>query len=170
MTGMPRDITGLSNKVIRNPFLNVVLYRPEIPANTGNIARLCGAAELRLHLIHPLGFRLDDRHLKRAGLDYWNELDIRQHEDFKNFLKDNAEEGRGQLFVFSKKAANVYTEAKASRGDYLLFGQETVGLPEDILGAYPCYRIPMWGKVRSLNLSTAVGIVVYHYLHEMGRF
>ena len=167
---MPPDITKLSNRILKNPALNVVLYRPEIPANTGNIARLCGAAEIRLHLIHPLGFRVDDKHLKRAGLDYWYDLDIRQYDSFKHFLKDKAEDGRTRIFAFSKKASHIYTTLKVAHGDYLLFGQETLGLPEEIRNSCPCYRIPIWGRVRSLNLSTTVGIVVYHYLHEMGRF
>ena len=85
---MPRDITKIKHRIIENPYLNVVLYRPEIPANTGNIARLCGAAEIPLHLIHPLGFEVDDKHLRRAGLDYWDEVDVRHHSDFKSFLKN----------------------------------------------------------------------------------
>jgi tRNA (cytidine/uridine-2'-O-)-methyltransferase len=149
------------------PYLHVVLHQPEIPANAGNIARLCGAAELRLHLIHPLGFKVDDRHLKRAGLDYWSEIDLRYHASFETFMEGK---DQGQLITFSSHASQDYPKAGVRQGDYLLFGKETVGLPQSIREAYPCYRIPMWGKVRSLNLSTAVGIVVYHYLHQMGRF
>ncbi len=149
------------------PYLHVVLHEPEIPANAGNIARLCGAAELRLHLIQPLGFKVDDKHLKRAGLDYWSEIDLRYHESFESLLASMDE---GRLIAFSSHASQDYTKAKVRHGDYLLFGKETVGLPQSIREAYPCYRIPIWGKVRSLNLSTAAGIVVYHYLHEMGRF
>jgi tRNA (cytidine/uridine-2'-O-)-methyltransferase len=149
------------------PHLHVVLHQPEIPANAGNVARLCGAAELRLHLIHPLGFEVDDKHLKRAGLDYWSEIDLRYHESFEAFLESKEQ---GQLIAFSSHASQDYAKAKVQQGDYLLFGKETVGLPQSIMETYPCYRIPMWGKVRSLNLSTAVGIVVYHYLHQMGRF
>ncbi len=146
----------------------MALFRPEIPANTGNIARLCGAAEIRLHLIHPLGFKVDDKHLKRAGLDYWHEVDIRGHKDFDAFLEQIDE--RGKLLVFSRHGSEVYTAAKVNPGDYLLFGQETLGLPSYIRDAYPCFSVPIWGKVRSLNLSTTVGIVAYHYLHRMGRF
>ena len=154
---------------IKDPFLNIVLYQPEIPANTGNIARLCGAAVVRLHLIHPLGFRLDDKHLKRAGLDYWHEVDVTHHENFNTFLEsDNDIEGN--LYCFSKFAKEEYTTAKVSKGAYLLFGQESYGLPETIREDYPCYRIPIWGQVRSLNLSTSAGIVTYHYLHKLGRF
>lgn len=150
------------------PWLHIVLYQPEIPANTGNIARLCGAAELRLHLIHPLGFRVDDRHLRRAGLDYWPEVDIHHHASFQAFLE--ATGGSGRLVAFSRHARELYTSAQVSRGDYLLFGQETQGLPDIIRNAHPCYAIPIWGRVRSLNLSTSVGILAYHYLHQMGRF
>ena len=150
-----------------SPYLHVVLHQPEIPANAGNIARLCGAAKLRLHLIHPLGFKVDDKHLKRAGLDYWSEIDLCHHVSFEAFLA-SMEEGR--LIAFSSHASEDYPKAEVHQGDYLLFGKETVGLPLSIREAYPCYRIPIWGKVRSLNLSTAAGIVVYHYLHRMGRF
>ncbi len=150
-----------------SPYLHVVLHQPEIPANAGNIARLCGAAELRLHLIHPLGFKVDDKHLKRAGLDYWSEIDLCYHESFEAFLASKKE---GRLIAFSSHASEDYPKAEVHQGDYLLFGKETVGLPLSIREAYACYRIPIWGKVRSLNLSTAAGIVVYHYLHRMGRF
>ena len=167
---MPRDITKMDHLVIEDPPLHVVLYRPEIPANAGNIARLCGAAEVRMHLIHPLGFRVDDKHLKRAGLDYWHEVDIHQHNTFEAFLAKREKEGKGRVIAFSKYASTVYTKAEVRRGDYLIFGQETLGLPLEIRTRYPCYRIPIWGAVRSLNLSTSVGIVVYHYLHELGLF
>ena len=146
----------------------MVLYQPEIPANTGNIARLCGAAELKLHLIHPLGFSVDDKHLKRAGLDYWPEIDVQHHKDFDAFLETMTEGAR--LLCFSRHAEVVYPRAKVKRGDYLLFGRETLGLPLHVRKTYPCYRIPIWGKVRSLNLSTTVGIVSYHYLHHLGLF
>jgi tRNA (cytidine/uridine-2'-O-)-methyltransferase len=154
--------------ILNNPHLHVVLYQPEIPANTGNIARLCGAAQLKLHLIHPLGFSVDDKHLKRAGLDYWPEIDVQHHKDFDAFLKNMTESAR--LLCFSRHAEEVYPRAKVKRGDYLLFGRETLGLPSYVRKTYPCYRIPIWGKVRSLNLSTTVGIVSYHYLHSLGLF
>lgn len=165
---MTCDISQIRHRVLKDPHLHVVLYQPEIPANTGNIARLCGAAEIRLHLIHPLGFRVDDRHLKRAGLDYWHEVDVCHHLDFEAFLADM--DGRGKMLALTRHASMAYTEAEIDRGDYLLFGQETKGLPSYIRESYPCYAIPIWGKVRSLNLSTTVGIVVYHYLHKMGKF
>jgi tRNA (cytidine/uridine-2'-O-)-methyltransferase len=167
---MPQNITRIKQRNIKNPALHVALYQPEIPANTGNIARLCGAAEVRLHLIHPLGFQVDDKHLKRAGLDYWSEVDIRHHVNFEAFIKSRELEGSSCLAAFSRHAKEHYTTAKVSYGGYLLFGRETLGLPLEIRNRYPCYKIPIWGKVRSLNLSTTVGIVVYHYLHQMGRF
>lgn len=167
---MSRDITKTGHWIIENSALNVVLYQPEIPANTGNIARLCAATQIRLHLVHPLGFRVDDKHLKRAGLDYWHEVDIRHHESFEAFLERRREMGQTNLIAFSKHASQDYPRAEVGFGDYLLFGQETLGLPLDIRDSYPCYRIPIWGGVRSLNLSTSVGIVVYHFLYQLGRF
>jgi tRNA (cytidine/uridine-2'-O-)-methyltransferase len=164
-----RDITRIRHRIISDPALNVVLYQPEIPSNTGNIARLCGAARMRLHLIHPLGFKVDDRHLKRAGLDYWQEVDIRHHGSLGDFLiHENGVESR--LIAFSRHAVAPYTKAKVKMGDYLLFGQETHGLPPEIRERYPCYKVPIWGRVRSLNLSTTVGIVSYHYLHDLDIF
>jgi tRNA (cytidine/uridine-2'-O-)-methyltransferase len=165
---MGQGITNINHRVLENPLLNVVLYRPEIPANTGNIARLCGAAEIRCHLIHPLGFKVDDKHLKRAGLDYWQEVDLRHYRDFEAFRKQLT--GKERVLAFSRHASTLYTAAEVNPGDYLLFGRETRGLPAHIKEAYSCYAIPMWGKVRSLNLSTAVGIVAYHYLHRLRRF
>jgi tRNA (cytidine/uridine-2'-O-)-methyltransferase len=165
---MVPDIMATTHRILVAPFLHVVLYQPEIPANTGNIARLCGAAELALHLIHPLGFKVTDRNLKRAGLDYWHEVDVRHHPDFDAFLAGMAE--GSTLVAFSSHASEVYTRARIRRGDYLLFGQESRGLPPGIREAYPSYRVPIRGKVRSLNLSTTVGIVAYHYLYVMGLF
>jgi tRNA (cytidine/uridine-2'-O-)-methyltransferase len=165
---MTDDLTRIRHRILEDPSLHVVLYQPEIPANTGNIARLCGAAEIRLHLIHPLGFRVDDRHLKRAGLDYWHEVDIQYHASFEKFLAEM--DMRRKLVAFTRHVSTPYTHAEVHRGDYLLFGQETRGLPLAIRESYPCYAVPIWGKVRSLNLSTTVGIVAYHYLHQMGRF
>ena len=167
---MSRDMREMEHRIIENPALNVVLYQPEIPANTGNIARLCGAAEIRLHLIHPLGFKMDDKHLKRAGLDYWHEVDIRHHENFPAFLRSREEGRLGNVIAFSRHASVDYPMAEVRYGDYLLFGQETLGLPVGIRDRYLCYKIPIWGAVRSLNLSTSVGIVVYHYLQVLGRF
>ena len=168
LLAMSLGITDIKHRIIEDPPLNIVLYQPEIPANTGNIARLCGAAEIRLHLIHPLGFAVDDKHLKRAGLDYWAEVDIRHHSSFKVLL-DTMEENK-RLLGFSRHATEIYTNANVRFGDYLLFGRETKGLPLEIRKAHPCYCLPIWGNVRSLNLSTTVGIVAYHYLNKMGRF
>jgi tRNA (cytidine/uridine-2'-O-)-methyltransferase len=162
-------ISVTDHKIVPSPALHVVLYRPEIPFNTGNIARLCGAAELRLHLIHPLGFRVDDRHLKRAGLDYWAQVDVRHHDSLESFL-EMVGGGSGKIIAFSARSKNLYTEAIVEKGDYLLFGKESTGLPAELRGRYPSYAVPIWGKVRSLNLSTTVGIVTYHYLHGMGKF
>ena len=156
------------NYYIDNPWLNVVLFQPEIPSNTGNIARLCGAAQIRLHLIHPLGFQIDDKHLKRAGLDYWNVIDVSLHKNFEQFILEMDDDN--QLIALSRHAKKIYTEANVKRGDYLIFGQETKGLPNQIMNSYPCYAVPIWGRVRSLNLSTTVGIVTYHYLNRLGRF
>lgn len=165
---MPGPVAIHTHRTIQNPPIHVVLYQPEIPANTGNIARLCGAAELTLHLIHPLGFKVDDKHLRRAGLDYWKEIDIRHHADFGAFLSTLPH--HADLLAFSRHAKKPYTEARIKEGDCLLFGRETEGLPREILDAYPAYRVPIWGRVRSLNLSTTVGIVAYHFLHKLGRF
>ncbi|RLF54417.1 MAG: tRNA (uridine(34)/cytosine(34)/5-carboxymethylaminomethyluridine(34)-2'-O)-methyltransferase TrmL [Thermoplasmata archaeon] len=158
----------LPHRVIQDPVLHIVLFQPEIPSNTGNIARLCGAAELRLHLIHPLGFRVDDRHLKRAGLDYWGEVDIRYHQSFEAFSTQRLPESK--LFAFSAHAQEIYTNAHPGKGDCLIFGRETGGLPQEILEAFPSYRVPIWGKARSLHLATTVGIVAYHFLHQLGEF
>ncbi len=158
----------IRHRVFETPPIHIVLYRPEIPANTGNIARLCGAVEGTLHLIHPLGFRVDDRHLKRAGLDYWSEIDVRHHDEFPAFLEAAGTPPR--IAAFSRHSPDLYTGATPRHGDHLLFGPETRGLPPEITEAYPCYRIPIWGRVRSLNLSTSVGIIAYHWLHRMGRF
>lgn len=165
---MKWDVTKTVHRRLKTPRLQIALYQPEIPANTGNIARLCGAAELKLHLIHPLGFQVDDRNLKRAGLDYWYEVDVVHHDDFQAF-SSGLDHG-ANLIAFSRHAERLYTEASIKPGDVLLFGSESRGLPDEIHRASPCFRIPIWGRVRSLNLSTSVGIVSYHFLHELGFF
>ncbi|VBB44353.1 tRNA (cytidine(34)-2'-O)-methyltransferase [uncultured Desulfatiglans sp.] len=154
---------------LSEPTLHIVLYEPEIPANTGNIARLCAAARLRLHLIHPLGFKVDDRHLKRAGLDYWPEVDVVHHPSFDAYLIAESMAPHS-VHAFSRHAEPLYTKACVQPGDHLLFGPETRGLPAELRSIFHFYAIPIWGKVRSLNLSTSVGIVAYHYLHTIGRF
>ena len=150
------------------PYLHVVLHQPEIPANAGNIARLCGAAELRLHLIHPLGFKVDDKHLKRAGLDYWSEIDVCHHASFEAFLESKEE---GDADRLQQPCVSRVSDGEGpARGLSALRQRDGRSSAQFVKEAYPCYRIPIWGKVRSLNLSTAAGIVVYHYLHKMGRF
>jgi len=142
------------------PF-NIVLVEPEIPPNTGTIARLCGATDSVLHLVRPLGFSTDDKHLKRAGLDYWQHVKIVYWDSFREFLKRVDSE---RMHFLSKKAATPYTECRFRPGDYLIFGKETKGLPQEILWQYPerCYSIPMSNtNIRSLNLSVATGILLY---------
>ncbi len=150
--------------------LNVVLVEPEIPPNTGNIARLCAATSSTLHLVHPLGFRTDDRSLKRAGLDYWPHVKIIHHDSLDAFLEEC---GRGKMLLYSTRGKLPYPRAPYENGCFLIFGKETMGLPDGFLGEHydRSFFIPMWGKTRSLNLSTAVGIVVYDgYCRLTGRF
>ncbi len=149
--------------------MHVVLVEPEIPPNTGSIARLCAATLTPLHLIQPLGFKIDDKHLKRAGLDYWRFVDVRVHESWQSLLQKH--HGKRLLF-FSKRAAQPYTRAGYHEGDFLVFGPETRGLDQELLDANAdrSYCIPMMGKgVRSLNLSNAVSIVLYEALRQLGR-
>jgi tRNA (cytidine/uridine-2'-O-)-methyltransferase len=149
--------------------MHVVLVQPEIPPNTGSIARLCAATLSPLHLIEPLGFKIDDKHLKRAGLDYWPLVDVRIHKSWDEFV---ASAPAKQLLYFSKRAVKSYTKAHYLENHYLVFGPETRGLPRDLLEANAeyCYRIPMAGAgVRSLNLSNAVSIVVYEGLRQLGK-
>ena len=149
------------------PHLNIVLVHPEIPPNTGNVARLCGATQTTLHLVHPLGFKVDDKHLKRAGLDYWEEVEIMHHKSLDAFLAYS--KGK-RLLLFSARGKSPYTEAPYSDGAFLLFGSETKGLPRQLLENMKnsTYYIPIWGKVRSLNLSTSVGIVTYEAYRVLG--
>jgi len=149
------------------PF-NIVLIEPEIPPNTGNIARLCGATRSILHLVGKLGFSTDDKTLKRAGLDYWKEVEIQYWKNFTD-LKQAAPEGR--FFYTSKKAEKSYVDVQYAEGDFLVFGKETAGLPEELLRENPetAIRIPIFGKVRSINLATATGIVLYEALRQTGK-
>ncbi len=147
---------------------HIVLIEPEIPPNTGNIARLCGATGTPLHLVGKLGFSLDDRYLKRAGLDYWSEVEVKSWPDLAA-LQDAHPAAR---FVYtSKKAIKSHATFEFLEGDFLVFGKETKGLPEELIDANPdtCIRIPIFGNVRSLNLSTAAGIVLYEALRQVGR-
>jgi tRNA (cytidine/uridine-2'-O-)-methyltransferase len=147
--------------------LNIVLVEPEIPPNTGNIARICAAAGLRLHLVHPLGFKTDDRHLKRAGLDYWGLVDITHYQSIREFLGLHR---KMTMLAFSTKGQHPYTAAPFAKGCYLLFGSETSGLPTWLLHMLPTYHIPMTGQVRSLNLATSVGIVAYEALRQINNW
>jgi len=149
--------------------MQVVLFQPEIPPNTGSVARLCAATLTPLHLIEPLGFKIDDKHLKRAGLDYWEYVDLHVHESWDDFVAKAAPE---KLLFFSKRATKSYTSVDYSDEHFLVFGPETRGLPKEFLDAHPdcALRIPMMGTgVRSLNLSNAVSIVLYEGLRQLGK-
>lgn len=145
--------------------LNIVLIEPEIPQNTGNIARTCAATGARLHLVGPMGFKIDDKKLKRAGLDYWHFLNIRYYENLDDFFEQNKD---GRFFYLSSKGTASYTGVEFKDGDFLLFGKETKGLPEKLLIEHPerSIRIPMISDARCLNLSNSVAIVVYEALRQ----
>ena len=147
--------------------LNIVLVEPEIPQNCGNIARTCAATKSRLHLIRPLGFDISEKAVRRAGLDYWNLVEVIDYENLEDFFARNEV---GQMWCLSTKAPRCYTEATFRDGDYLFFGKETRGLPEDFLEAHrnSCVKIPMLEEARSLNLSNAVAITVYEALRQTG--
>ena len=146
--------------------LNIVLVEPEIPQNCGNIARTCAATGCRLHLIRPLGFDISEKAVKRAGLDYWDLVEVRDYENLADFFAKNEVK---QMWCLSTKAPRSYTEAAFVDGDYLFFGKETKGLPEDFLEQHrdSCVRIPMRECARSLNLSNAVAITVFEALRQL---
>ncbi len=146
---------------------NIVLVEPEIPQNTGNIARTCAATGCRLHLAGKLGFELSDKYLKRAGLDYWQFVDVKTWKSFDELVE--AYPG-GNYYFFTTKAKKCYTDAKYCEGDFLVFGKETKGLPEELLKAHSesCVRIPMMGNLRSLNLSNSAAIAIYEGLRQTG--
>lgn len=148
--------------------LNLVLVEPEIPQNTGNIARTCALTGARLHLIGPMGFKIDDRKLKRAGLDYWHLLDITYYDSLEEFFPKNS----GPYYYFSTKARHIHSDVSYPDGAYLVFGKETAGLPEELLKANPenCVRIPMRNHpdARSLNLSNSAAIAAYEVLRQWG--
>jgi len=149
--------------------VHVVLVEPEIPPNTGSIARLCAATNTPLHLVEPLGFRIDDRHLRRAGIDYWSYVDVRRHVDWPAFL---AAHPGGRLRLFSARADRPYTACRYEKDDFLVFGGESRGLPAALREAHAeqLYGIPMLSAhVRSLNLATAVGIALYEALRQLGH-
>lgn len=146
--------------------MNIVLHEPEIPQNTGNIVRTCVATGSRLHLIKPLGFSVEDKYLKRAGLDYWKDADISYYENYEDFLE---KEKPKRVIMATTKAHQVYSDFKFEDGDYIMFGKESAGIPEEILveNEETCVRIPMIGDIRSLNLSNSVAIMVYDALRQM---
>lgn len=144
---------------------HIVLHQPEIPQNTGNIGRTCVAAGASLHLIGPLGFRLDEKSLKRAGMDYWKELDVTVYDDCQDFLQKNPD---AVIYYVTTKGKHVYSDVAYEPGSYLMFGKESGGIPEEILKAHPesCVRIPMLDGARSLNLSNSVAVVLYEALRQ----
>ncbi len=147
--------------------INIVLVEPEIPQNTGNIARTCALTKMKLHLVRPLGFSVDDKHLKRAGLDYWNLVDISYYDNLEDFFKKN--EG-GRFFFSTTKAKKLYTDFKYKEDDFFIFGKETKGLDEDLIYSHldTCIKIPMITEVkRSLNLANSVNIITFEALRQL---
>ncbi len=149
--------------------MNIVLLEPEIPANTGNIGRTCVATDTHLHLIRPLGFSLDEKHLRRAGMDYWKDLKLSVYDSFDDFLSKNP---GARIYMATTKAHQVYTEPDYGPDDFIMFGKESAGIPEEILINYEdtCIRIPMVGEIRSLNLSNSVAIVLYEALRKQNFY
>jgi tRNA (cytidine/uridine-2'-O-)-methyltransferase len=170
---MPRSSSStprLRAKPLARP-MHVVLVEPEIPPNTGNVARLCAAVGSPMHLVGTLGFRIDEHSVRRAGVDYWHLVDVRQHMDFEHFFQAwRDESSSGCLYLFSAIAKTSYLEARYAPGDALVFGKESVGLSEQLLARFPdrVVGIPTIGRVRSLNLANAVGIAVYEALRQTG--
>lgn len=145
--------------------LNIVLHEPEIPANTGNIGRTCVATGTRLHLIEPLGFRLNEKEIKRAGMDYWKDLDVTRYLNYEDFLAKNP---GAKIYYATTKAPQTYTDVEFEEGCFIMFGKESAGIPEEILvqNQASAIRIPMIGDIRSLNLSNSVAIVLYEALRQ----
>lgn len=145
--------------------LNIVLLEPEIPANTGNIGRTCVATGTRLHLIEPLGFSLSEKALKRAGMDYWGQLDVTTYVNYEDFLQKNP---GAKVYYATTKGRHVYSDVQYEEDCYIMFGKESAGIPEEILKEHPnaCVRIPMIGETRSLNLSNSVAVVLYEALRQ----
>ena len=145
--------------------LNIVLLEPEIPANTGNIGRTCVAAGARLHLIEPMGFRISQKEVKRAGLDYWDKLDVTVYDSYSDFLEKNPE---AKIYMATTKARHTYADVSYEEDAYIMFGKESAGIPEEILVEHEdtSIRIPMFGEIRSLNLSNSVAIVLYEALRQ----
>lgn len=146
--------------------LNIVLYQPEIPQNTGNIARTCVLTDATLHLIKPLGFTIDDKQVKRAGLDYWKDLDIEIHESYEEFM---AKYGHNKIYLATTHGGEHYDEVSFNEGDFIMFGRESSGVPENVHNAHEGVRIPMIKtSTRSLNLSNTVSVIAYEALRQIG--
>ena len=147
--------------------MNIILHQPEIPQNTGNIGRTCVATGTSLHLIEPLGFRLDEKSLQRAGMDYWQHLDVHRYVNFEEFLQKNP---GAKIWMATTKAKHTYSDVEFGENDFIMFGKESAGIPEEILVDYEdtCIRIPMLPEIRSLNLSNSVAIVLYEALRQQG--
>ncbi len=145
--------------------MNIVLHEPEIPANTGNIGRTCVATGTSLHLIKPQGFDISDKAVRRAGMDYWKELDLHVYENFEEFVERNP---GAKIYMATTKAKKAYTEVEYTENDFIMFGKESAGIPEEILVKYEdtSVRIPMIGEIRSLNLSNSVSIILYEALRQ----
>ena len=147
--------------------MNIILHQPEIPANTGNIGRTCVATGTKLYLIEPLGFRIDEKQIKRAGMDYWDKLDYTRYINYEDFLSKNP---GAKIWYATTKAEKKYTDVSYSENDFIMFGKESAGIPEEILveNRESCIRIPMLPDIRSLNLSNSVAIVLYEALRQTG--
>ena len=152
---------------MKNHFLNIVLYQPEIPSNTGNIGRLCVGLNSKLHLIEPIGFKITNKMLKRAGLDYWEKLDLEIYSSLEDFFEKNAEIN---FYFASTKAEKIYYDAEFGKGDYIVFGKETGGLPEVFHSEHKNrgLTIPMSEKIRSINLCNSVAVIMYEALRQNG--
>ena len=145
--------------------MNIVLHEPEIALNTGNIGRTCVATGTRLHLIRPLGFRLSEKDIKRAGMDYWDKLDLVVYDDYDDFVKKNA---GAKIYYATTKGHHVYSDVSYEPDCFIMFGKESAGIPEEILSEHEesCIRIPMWGDIRSLNLANSVSVILYEALRQ----
>ena len=145
--------------------MNIILHQPEIPANTGNIGRTCVATATKLHLIEPLGFRLDEKSIKRAGMDYWDKLDVTRYTNFEEFKEKHP---NAKIWMATTKAKHTYADVEFGEDDFIMFGKESAGIPEEILVDYEetCIRIPMLDEIRSLNLSNSVAIILYEALRQ----
>jgi tRNA (cytidine/uridine-2'-O-)-methyltransferase len=147
--------------------MHIILHQPEIPANTGNIGRTCVATGTRLHLIEPLGFKINEKEIRRAGLDYWKNLNVSSYVSFDEFRKQNP---GAKIWMATTKAKQLYTDVEYGEGDFIMFGKESAGIPEDILVDHEetCIRIPMFPAIRSLNLANSVAIILYEGLRQSG--